>query len=454
MQIEFHGKAWPVRGVNLGSWLNIEHFMIGLPGVDWELRVSARELWGQERAEAFFRGWLEHFITAADLAHIAQMGFNTVRLPFAYRHLESDDAPGVYDGEGWQAIANCLDWAEANGLAVLLDLHAAPGGQNTTQPADNRTGFAQLWQYRHFQDQTVALWEELTRRFHRHPALLGYNPFNEPIVNNHGPQSTEAQAVAMNTLYARILEAIRSIDPKGWLVMEAPVRSSGGCRWLEPHLFADPRTAFSYHHYPLASHEASANFEAHQAEQWTPEALDRFLRGELADERAFADRVKRPVILGEFGWGRRWPNEHAEPMIAAQLRLAEDLGWGWLQWSYKDVGAMGLMRPYPNCAWRQFTDAPDFDAKRTQIATEFKRFFDHTIIAELDKGPHNFRVYDAAYDDCTRGCNRALRDFRMRQLADKTPEELEAFTRDFRLENCVRHEALFGLLKRELPNTP
>src|SRR5512142_1281849 len=83
-----------LRGVNLGGWLNMENFITGFTATEGELRRTLREELGEDRCEAFFRGFLESFIGEADLAWLASLGANVVRLPFHYRHLEDDQRPG------------------------------------------------------------------------------------------------------------------------------------------------------------------------------------------------------------------------------------------------------------------------------------------------------------------------------------------------------------------------
>ena len=36
----FRGHSVALRGIGVGSWLNLEHFMVGLPGLDGMLRAA------------------------------------------------------------------------------------------------------------------------------------------------------------------------------------------------------------------------------------------------------------------------------------------------------------------------------------------------------------------------------------------------------------------------------
>lgn len=438
--------------MNLGSWLNIENFMIGLPGRDWQMRAAAKQLWGTEEADAFFKAWEAQFITEADIAEIARLGFDSIRLPVVYRLLESDDAPGVFNGSTWKAIDRCLAWAEKHGLAVMLDLHGAPGGQNTTHPSGNATGYPLLWQDKTYQDRTVALWEELVRRSRKSQAFFACNLLNEPMVNHQGPQSHAEQAAAMNALNQRLIEAIRRLNVDCWIAIDAPVRSSGGVRWLDTELFADPKTILGYHHYPFAAHESSTNFEQNQSAAEDLAALEKFLWNEIEAERTFAEKIQRPVLLGEFGLPCSWDPVRGPRMVRAQLNVQDRLGWGWLLWSYKDVNHMGLYRPRRNTPWRVFVDDPNWQAKLSQIKSSFGEWFDQNVIAHLDKNDANFRTYDAAWDDCQRGIDRPMLEFRMQQLKQIPLQERCDLLSAFALENCQRQADIWNELAPWLSN--
>lgn len=51
------GKELRFRGLGIGSWLNLEHFMIGLPGNDRRLRRTVEEVFGSDTASSFLRSW-------------------------------------------------------------------------------------------------------------------------------------------------------------------------------------------------------------------------------------------------------------------------------------------------------------------------------------------------------------------------------------------------------------
>ena len=75
-------KPVRLRGVNLGGWMLIEDYMIGLPWTEWKIREQFRRVLGEESYTAFFNAYMESYIAEADIAFLAKQGFNFVRVPF------------------------------------------------------------------------------------------------------------------------------------------------------------------------------------------------------------------------------------------------------------------------------------------------------------------------------------------------------------------------------------
>lgn len=80
--------------------------------------------------------FLEYFFTEADAAFFASLGLNCIRLPINYRHFEDDMAPGVFKPEGLKHLDRVIDLCAKHGIYTVIDLHAAPGGQNVDWHAD------------------------------------------------------------------------------------------------------------------------------------------------------------------------------------------------------------------------------------------------------------------------------------------------------------------------------
>lgn len=77
------------------------------------------------------------FVTQQDFNYLASIGINTVRLPIGYWSLGPNfvqDTPfanvsSVYEN-AWPHVVRAINMAELSNIAVIVDLHGAPGSQN------------------------------------------------------------------------------------------------------------------------------------------------------------------------------------------------------------------------------------------------------------------------------------------------------------------------------------
>ena len=67
--------------------------------------------------------------TEADIRRMAEIGYNSVRIPINYRLFMEDDEQIQWIDEGFELLDKCLDWCEQYQLYAFIDLHGAPGGQ-------------------------------------------------------------------------------------------------------------------------------------------------------------------------------------------------------------------------------------------------------------------------------------------------------------------------------------
>ena len=84
------GERVLLMGRGLGNWLLCEGYMWGFdqyPRFDRPSRMekTIRTLTGEKYAERFWRSFRDQYITEADLARMAEMGCNFLRVPIAAR---------------------------------------------------------------------------------------------------------------------------------------------------------------------------------------------------------------------------------------------------------------------------------------------------------------------------------------------------------------------------------
>ncbi len=182
--VDAAGKPLLLRAINLGNWLVPEGYMWlfqGGPQSPSEIHALVLELLGPEGSAAFWQKYRENYVTREDIALLHRAGFNAIRVPLHYSLFDSDDS------EGFKLLDQLIVWSRAEGLYVVLDLHAAPGGQTGTN-IDDSAGYPWLYQSPQEQERLIAVWRRLATHYRDEPAVLGYDLLNEPIP--HFPKLT------------------------------------------------------------------------------------------------------------------------------------------------------------------------------------------------------------------------------------------------------------------------
>ncbi len=85
-----------------------------------------------------------------------------------------------YNEEGFKTIDTLLTWCEENEMYLILDLHAAPGGQSAGGIADYNPSNPSLWESEVNKNYTVELWKTLAERYDDEEWIGGYDLINEP----------------------------------------------------------------------------------------------------------------------------------------------------------------------------------------------------------------------------------------------------------------------------------
>jgi hypothetical protein len=289
------------------------------------------ELVGQDAVDQFARAWLDHHMTKADMDALGRWGFNSVRLPMHYNLFLDPSAPAGTDRwneDGFRRVDRLLEWAAANRMWVILDLHAAPGGQGTDLAISDRDPKQpSLWDSAENQRRTVALWREIARRYADNPWVGGYDILNEPNWDLDGPGGGHGCEDKANrpiaALYKSITAAIREHDRNHLIVIE------GNC-WGNNYNGITPdwddKLVLSFHKYWNKNDAAS-----------------------IAEITKLRETTGRPIWLGESG-----ENSNGWFRDAIKLAEANDIGWSW--WPLKKLGFNNPLEVLPNPGWQRVVD--------------------------------------------------------------------------------------------------
>ena len=321
------GRVLRLRGINLGNWLLPEGYMFKFKSASSPRRIETvvSQLVGEEEARKFWSAYRDNYITAEDIRFIKQSGFNSVRVPFSYRLFVTEGEPRRLEGAGYEMLDRVVGWCRREGLYVVLDMHAAPGGQ-TGDNIDDSFGYPFLFESPESQDLTVRLWRKIAARYRDEPAVIGYDLLNEPIAHYFDAARLNPK---LEPLYRRVVAAIREVDRNHVVFL-------GGAQWnTNFKVFGPPfdrRAAYTFHKYW---------FEVKQ------EAVEEYLD--------FGAKYNVPVYMGESG-------ENTDEWIASFRGLLEKNNIGWCFWPYKKLDAtssvVSINRPADWDAIVAFADHP------------------------------------------------------------------------------------------------
>ena len=305
------GATFFVKGINLGHWLVPEGYMFGFnrkTEAPSQIKRLYERLLGAHGAARFWERFRDKYIDEDDIRFIGSAGFNVIRVPLDFRLFVTTD--GKFEGVGYALIDRLVGWAKQAGVRVILDLHAAPGGQ-VGASHDGGSGFPLLFYSRTNQDLTVQFWRTLAQRYGNDPTVLGYDLLNEPIAPHHDTKYLEPR---LQPLLERLTKAVREVAPHQVIFIEG---SRWGTSWhpLGPP-FAD-NLVYTYHSY------------------WASPR-----RNTIQPQLNFRDRYNVPILIAETG-------EATDQWITDFRTMHESYGIGWIFWPYKNLNQTTTVASVP-----------------------------------------------------------------------------------------------------------
>jgi aryl-phospho-beta-D-glucosidase BglC (GH1 family) len=358
-----------LRGVNLGGWQVQEGYMLkpgyGDNGTGTQSLVK-RGLFNQGQSdgqvESFYQQWRDNFFTKADIDYLKDKGFNCVRLPLHYelfltasqRAVRTGVSKGStsygdylnalrgwYNGnqlfndpstlEGVRLIDEVLSWAGANGMYVVLDLHAAPGTQGKDMNIADAlvTDGNDFWNNQVNQDIAVRLWSTLSNRYKSDPRVAMYDVLNEP--NNIPNTSTQNGNQRLHDIMQRFITTVRGNGDNHLILLE-------GNGWGNEYNYMEKRTftnatnlVYNSHRYSAGNYTIDNNVNS--VDGGSPNTLR--LIGNLT---RFRTDNNVPIWVGETG-------ENSPEWMGEAARNLNSVGIGWCHWTYKrfDTNSMAAL---------------------------------------------------------------------------------------------------------------
>ena len=314
------GENVLLRGMGLGGWMLQEGYMLGInkDGQQHRIRQRIEELIGKEKTNEFYNSWLANHTTKTDIDSLKAWGFNSVRLPMHYNlytlPVEEEKVAGqqTWISKGFEMTDALVSWCKANGIYLILDLHAAPGGQGNDNNISDRDPFKpSLWDSEANQQKTIALWKKLAERYKNETTIIAYDIINEP---NWGFEDAndknglkEKKNEPLEKLMREITTAIREVDKNHIIIIEGNGWGNNYSGILDDGVW-DNNMVLSFHKY--------WNFND---------------AGSIAHIIKMRDQHNIPVWLGETG-------ENSNTWFTQAIHLLESNNIGWAWWPLKKLG--------------------------------------------------------------------------------------------------------------------
>ncbi len=352
--VDGNGQEIILRGIGLGGWLLPEGYMIqtsSFANAAWQFQQKVEDLVGKTNSDNFFKLYRANFVTRKDIQKIAAWGFNSIRLPMHFNLLTPQNTPYVYSEEGFATIDSLLQWCEESKLYLILDLHAAPGGQSKDNIADYNPAYLPLWEDPVAQQRTVELWKTIAIRYANKKWIGGYDLLNETAYS-----FTSSNLHIFRDLFISITNSIRQVDKNHIIFIEGNWYATDFNSLTPPW---DDNMAYSFHKYWNATDVGTINY--------------------LLTIRS---NNNRPLWMGESG-------ENSNQWFTETIKMLEDNNVGWSWWTLKKLegnnSMMNVVKPveYDNLLkyWKGQADKPSVDYAvdaLTKFANALK--FDNCIL--------------------------------------------------------------------------
>ena len=248
-----------LRGMGFGGWMLQEPYMMLVTdsaSAQHDIFANIQDLVGPSNLKIYRQAWLDNYCTQDDVRELKAAGFNSLRAPLHYNlftlPIEEEPVQGsdTWLTEGFERLDQLLRWCKDEQVYLILDLHAAPGGQGRDGAInDYDDAKPSMWEDTQNVRKAIALWVELAKRYSDEPWIAGYDLLNEPNWNfepGHPNGCNDVENAPLKAFYDQAIAAIRQVDQSHMIIIE------GNC-WCNNHNglwpINDDNVVLSFHRY-------------------------------------------------------------------------------------------------------------------------------------------------------------------------------------------------------------
>jgi hypothetical protein len=376
--VDESGKNVLLRGMGLGGWMLQEGYMLHVNKDSRQYRIRERleELMGAAETKEFYDTWLANNTRKIDIDSMHRWGFNSVRLPMHYNlytlPIEKEPVAGqnTWIDKGFQMTDALLAWCKANHMYLILDLHAAPGGQgNDLNISDRNPDLPSLWDSEANRQKMIALWRKLADRYKNEPNIGGYDIINEPNWGFDDPANDknglkEKTNAPLRKLMVDITAAIRQVDKKHIIIIEG---NGWGNNYNGILPTWDRNMVLSFHKY--------WNFNDQKSVEHIIKTRDQY---------------NVPAWIGETG-------ENSNVWLTEEIRLLEKNNLGWALWPLKKMGNNNPIEIPSNLNYDDVTSYLNTGKHKPKESNVYSGTLEMAIHAKLENAIIHHDVIDAIF---------------------------------------------------------
>lgn len=301
---------------------------VDIMNVGWNLGNSLDSHYGDRKEDNPALGqeriWGNVTVTKELIDHIAELGFNTIRIPVTwYYNTYNDEQGNLRVHEAWfDRVQDVVDYAIANGMYVFLNTHHE---QPIIFAGTNEARFAQVL------SDAEDLWTEIAMYFRDYDEHLIFEGYNEVDNIAQSWNYSEQSAEQMNRLNQVFVDAVRATGGNNEYRILCTPTLLDGYNSLILDDFVKPFDPSGEGYILTQIHTYSYQF-------------DQDIEGLFTSLENFANKNQIPVIIGEFGTKPSYsPIEYREEATANFVARANARGLRCIYWDDGNLGNYGLV---------------------------------------------------------------------------------------------------------------
>ncbi|BCN29025.1 glycoside hydrolase family 5 protein [Anaeromicropila herbilytica] len=242
--------------------------------------------------------WGSPYITKDLIDYVAIKGFNTIRIPVTWYYNTSVDETGsIKVSDEWMnRVQDVVDYAIANNMYVILNAHHE---QPIIYTGTDDTSMKQVLK------NAKELWGQIAEHFKTYDEHLSFEAYNEVDNIERSWNYSDKAAAQMNELNQVFVDTVRGTgENNSRRILVIPTLLDG----------ADSRF-YSAFRMPI---DYVSNKIAVQVHIYTKK-FNQNINSDFSELKGFSDRIKAPIMIGEFGTTISYPLLDLRPEQASNF---------------------------------------------------------------------------------------------------------------------------------------